>query len=59
MGILMLVVSLLVGTAKVNFLHESSHKIMKISAIVLVLAGLFIVGTIVFAQRFSDLFFLK
>lgn len=57
MAALMLTVSLLVGSAKINFLQESSHKIMRISAIVLMLAGLFIIGTVVFAQQFADLFF--
>ena len=57
MAVLMLAVSLLVGSAKISFLQESSHKIMRLSAIVLVLAGLFILGTVVFAQQFAGLFF--
>ena len=57
MAVLMLAVSLLVGSAKISFLQESSHKIMRLSAIVIVLAGLFILGTVVFAQQFAGLFF--
>lgn len=57
MGILMLTVSLLVGNAKINFLRESSHKILKISAIVLMLAGLFIIITVLYAKQFVALFF--
>jgi len=57
MAALMLTVSLLVGSIKINFLQESSHKIMKISAVVLMLAGLFIIGTVIYAKQFASLFF--
>lgn len=59
MGILMLAVSFFVGTAKINFLRESSHKIMRISAIVLMLAGIFVIGSVIYAGQFSALFFPK
>ncbi len=57
MAALMLIVSLFVGSTKINLLQESSHKIMRISAIVLMLAGLFIIGTVIYAKQFTSLFF--
>lgn len=57
MGLLMLLVSLLVGTAKIEFLKETSPHIMRIAAIVLMLAGLFIIGTVVYANQFAVVFF--
>lgn len=57
MGLLMLIVSLLVGSARINFLQRSSSKIMRISALVLMLAGLFIITTVIYAEQFAALFF--
>lgn len=57
MAALMLTASLLVGSVKINFLQESSHRIMRISAVVLMLAGLFIIGTVIYAKQFASLFF--
>jgi len=57
MAALMLTASLLVGSVKIYFLQESSHKIMRISAVVLMLAGLFIIGTVIYAKQFASLFF--